>query len=214
MAQFYLIMPGQTDYKTCYKKDLAPLSIKGISQALSMALDSRLKRADIIVSSSHTKATQTASIISQKTNINMIVDMDLEEYNTFDNLLELIDNFNYHNDNYSIEEIIRWEELKSLRTSVKSENRNIGIKTEMDLEESTFEEFLELTEDYNYPSEETEQWEEFNSLRNKVKNVADKYAHYNKVIIVCNEIVIRMLTHTEKIVPGEIIECCYEIEKN
>ncbi|NFE10203.1 histidine phosphatase family protein, partial [Clostridium botulinum] len=53
-----------------------------------------------------------------------------------------------------------------------------------------------------------------NSLRNKVKNVADKYAHYNKVIIVCNEMVIRTLTHTEKIVPGEIIECCYEIEKN
>ncbi|MHB8036155.1 histidine phosphatase family protein [Clostridium botulinum] len=214
MAQFYLIMPGETDYKTCYKKDLAPLSIKGISQALNMALDPRLKRADIIVSSSHTKATQTASIISQKTNINMIVDMDLEEYNTFDNLLELIDDFNYHNDNYSIEEIIRWEELKSLRTSVKSENRNIGIKAEMDLEESTFEEFLELTEDYNYPSEETEQWEDLSLLRNRVKKVTDKYSHYNKVIIVCNGMFISRLIHAEKVAPGQIIEYYYEIEKN
>ncbi|NFM80546.1 histidine phosphatase family protein, partial [Clostridium botulinum] len=176
--------------------------------------DPRLKRADIIVSSSHTKATQTASIISQKTNINMIVDMDLEEYNTFDNLLELIDDFNYHNDNYSIEEIIRWEELKSLRTSVKSENRNIGIKAEMDLEESTFEEFLELTEDYNYPSGETEQWEDLSLLRNRVKKVTDKYFHYNKVIIVCNGMFIRRLTHVEKVVPGQIIEYYYEIEKN
>lgn len=178
MAQFYLVRHGEPDYSQCDKRgyighgrDLAPLSNEGISQALTTAMDSRLKSADIIVSSPYTRALQTAAIISQKTNIDITVEMDLHEW-----MPDL--NFKYR----------------------------------------SFEECLELIKDFNchkgiYPGEETKRWEDLNSLRNRVKKVADKYAHCNKVIMVCHTMVIRTLVYAERIAPGEIIECCYEIGK-
>lgn len=83
---------------------------------------------------------------------------------------------------------------------------------------SAFEECLEFNNDFNehkgiYPAGETRRWEDLQSLRDRVKKVADKYAHYNKVIIVCHGMVIRTITYAGKIAPGEIIECAYEIGK-
>ncbi|BDB03822.1 histidine phosphatase family protein [Clostridium botulinum] len=179
MAQFYLIKHGKTDYKTCYEKgyigyekDLASLSVEGISQALVTALDPRLKNADIIVSFPYTSALQTASIISEKINIDMAVEMDLDEW-----------------------------------------------MSDLAFRYSAFEEYLELTKNFRYnkdyyPNGEERLWEDLISLRNRVKKIADKYSHYNKVIIVCDGMFIRTLTHVKKIAPGEIIECYYEIEKN
>jgi Fructose-2,6-bisphosphatase len=109
-------MPGQAGYRKCYEKDLSHLYIKGMSQALVAALDQRLKSANIIVSSPNTKALQIASIIRQKTNIELTVDMDLEEYSTFEEFLELTKDFS----TYSNEEKRRLEELYSLRNRVKN----------------------------------------------------------------------------------------------
>jgi broad specificity phosphatase PhoE len=75
---------------------------------------------------------------------------------------------------------------------------------------------LELTYDFNehkgvYPDNIIKRWESLCSLRHRVRKVADKYAHYDKVILVCHGMVMRTLTYAEKIKPGEIIECKYEI---
>lgn len=178
MALLYLVRHGQPDYSLCdergyigHGRDLAPLSKEGISQALITALDPRLKSADIIVSSPYTRALQTAAIISKKTNIDLIVEMDLHEW-----------------------------------------------IPDLTFQYSGYEECLELIKDFNrhkgiYPKGEIRRWETLNSLKNRVKKVADKYAHYNKVIMVCHGMVIRALTYVEKIAPGEIIECHYEIGK-
>ncbi|EQB86227.1 broad specificity phosphatase PhoE [Clostridium punense] len=179
MAQFYLVRHGQPDYSPCdergyigHGKDLAPLSKEGIAQALATALDPRLKSADIILSSPYTRALQTAAIISQKTNIDITVEMDLHEW-----------------------------------------------MPDLTFQYRVFEECLDLTKDFNnhkgiYPNGETRRWEDLNSLRSRVKKVADKYANCNKVIMVCHEMVIRTLTYAERIAPGEIIECHYEIGKS
>ncbi|MDT8718424.1 histidine phosphatase family protein [Clostridium sp. 19966] len=178
MAQFYLVRHGQPDYSPCdergyigHGRDLAPLSKEGIAQAYKAALDSRLKSADIIVSSPYTRALQTAAIISQKTNIDITVEMDLHEW-----------------------------------------------MPDLTFQYGAFEEFLELYRDFNhhkgiYPNGEERKWEDLNSLRNRVKKAADKYAHYNKVIMVCHGMVINALASEEEIAPGEIIECHYEIGK-
>jgi broad specificity phosphatase PhoE len=178
MATFYLIRHGQPDYKPCdergyigHGRDLSSLSQEGISQVLATAQDPRLINADIIVSSPYTRAMQTAAIISQKTNIDIVVEMDLHEW-----------------------------------------------MPDLTFQYRVFEECLELTYDFNnnkgvYPNGESRRWESLDSLRSRVKKVADKYAHYNKVIIVCHGMVIRTLTYAEEIAPGEIIECHYEIGK-
>jgi Fructose-2,6-bisphosphatase len=113
---------------------------------------------------------------------------------------------------------------RALQTAaIISKNTGIDIKVEMDLHEwmpditfqyKQFSECLQLTEDFNkhrgvYPEGETPRWECLQQLRERVRNVADKYADYNKVIIVCHGMVIRTLTYAEEIKPAEIIECEY-----
>jgi broad specificity phosphatase PhoE len=115
---------------------------------------------------------------------------------------------------------------RALQTAaIISKNTGIEIKVEMELHEwmpdLTFQygslpECLELTREFNkykgvYPEGETKRWESLNSLRARARSVADKYAVYNKVILVCHGMLMRTLTYAEKIEPGEIIECRYEI---
>lgn len=176
MAQFFLVRHGEPDYSFCdergyigHGRDLAPLSEKGIAQALKTASDTRIKDAEIIVSSPYTRALQTAAIISQKTNIDIKVEMDLHEW-----------------------------------------------MPDLTFQFSKSEESFELNMDFNkhkgiYPAEEKRRWEDLESLRRRVKKVTDKYAHYNKVIMVCHGMVIRTIAYAEKIAPGEIVECFYEV---
>jgi broad specificity phosphatase PhoE len=115
---------------------------------------------------------------------------------------------------------------RALQTAaIISKKTGIDIKVEMDLHEwmpdltfqyKEFSECLQLTEGFNkhrgvYPAGETPQWESLCSLKYRVRKVADKYAHYDKVILVCHGMVMRILTYAEQIKPGEIIECKYEI---
>ena len=74
MAIFYLIRHGEADYSNLQKynfygfgRDFAPLTPNGIIQAEHASRDSRLKSADIIISSPYTRALQTAQIISKNT---------------------------------------------------------------------------------------------------------------------------------------------------
>lgn len=117
---------------------------------------------------------------------------------------------------------------RALQTAaILSQKTGVGIKVEMDLHEwmpdLTFqyrlsEESLKQYSDFTahkgiYPDGGPKRWEDLKSLRARVKKVADKYAQYDKVIMVCHGMVIRTLTYVENIAPGEIIECPYEIGK-
>lgn len=115
---------------------------------------------------------------------------------------------------------------RALQTAaIISKKTGIDIKVEMDLHEwmpditfhyKEFSECIQLTEGFNkhrgvYPDGETQKWECLQHLRERVRKVADKYADYNKVIIVCHGMVMRTLTYVEEIKPAEIIECEYAV---
>ncbi len=61
-----------------------------------------------------------------------------------------------------------------------------------------------------YPEGQEMRWETLSSLRTRIKRVADKYADYNKVIIVGHGMAFRVLKYIENIAHGEIVECKYE----
>ena len=61
-----------------------------------------------------------------------------------------------------------------------------------------------------YPEGRDMKWESLSSLRTRIKRVADKYADYDKVIIVGHGMAFRALKYIENIAPGEIVECRYE----
>ena len=57
-------------------------------------------------------------------------------------------------------------------------------------------------------------WESLAAMRARMKRVADKYAGYDKVIIVGHGMAFRTLTYIKNIAPGEIVECRYEKGQN
>ena len=61
-----------------------------------------------------------------------------------------------------------------------------------------------------YPDGQEMRWETVSSLKKRIKRVADKYADYDKVIVVGHGMAFRVLKYIENIAPGEIIECEYE----
>lgn len=61
-----------------------------------------------------------------------------------------------------------------------------------------------------YPEGQDMKWESLASLKERIRRVADKYADYDKVIIVGHGMAFRTLKYIENIAPGEIVECIYE----
>ena len=61
-----------------------------------------------------------------------------------------------------------------------------------------------------YPEGQEMRLETLSSLKKRIKRVADKYADYDKVIVVGHGMAFRVLKYIENIAPGEIIECEYE----
>ena len=61
-----------------------------------------------------------------------------------------------------------------------------------------------------YPEGQDMKWESLASLRERIRRVADKYADYDKVIIVGHGMAFRTLKYIENIQPGEIVECIYK----
>lgn len=89
-------------------------------------------------------------------------------------------------------------------------------RSDLTFQYGKLEDCLESVKDFNrhkgtYPKLGTWKWKTLDSLRIRVSKVADKYAHYNKVIMVCHEMVIKTLVYKEKIDYAEVIEFNYEI---
>ena len=150
-----------------FGRDFAPLSPNGIIQAEQTSKDSRLKSADIIISSPYTRALQTAQIISKNTGIEVRVELGLHEW--------IPDLTNQYTDS-----------------------------------EESFELAREFTQYQGvYPANKKMKWEPLSDIRTRMRLVADKYADYNKVIIVSHGMALRTLTYIEKMKPAQIVECQY-----
>lgn len=61
-----------------------------------------------------------------------------------------------------------------------------------------------------YPEGQEMKWESLASMRARMKRVAEKYADYDKVIIVGHGMAFRTLKYIENIAPGEVVECEYQ----
>ena len=130
MALFYLVRHGEANYDDMlengfwgFGRDFAPLSEKGRQQAEIAAKDTRLKNAELIVSSPYTRALQTAQIISRETGIRVEVDIDLHEwipdesnrYETSEESFAFARDFTKFRGEYPSGEKLRWESLSHMR---------------------------------------------------------------------------------------------------
>ena len=87
MTTFYLIRHGEADYS---RQDtlifdwkgihFSPLTKKGRKQVLLSASDPRLTDCSIIISSPYTRALESASILSKKLNLELIVEPTIFEW--------------------------------------------------------------------------------------------------------------------------------------
>lgn len=82
-----MIRHGQPDYAPCrtrgfkgHGRDLASLTPKGIEQAKAAAQSPLLNGAQIIVSSPYTRALQTAAYVARTTELDIVVETDLREW--------------------------------------------------------------------------------------------------------------------------------------
>ena len=134
MATFYLVRHGEAEYSEMSEKgfygfgrSFAPLSKKGIKQVEAIAIDDRLKSAELIVSSPYTRALQTASIISRETGLNLCVEVDLHEwepdktnqYTTSEEAFMLAQEFNLYRGKYPEGRRMRWETLDEVRKRMR-----------------------------------------------------------------------------------------------
>lgn len=134
MALIYLVRHGEADYSEMMEKgfygfgrSFAPLSQKGVMQAEAMALDERLKSAQLIVASPYTRALQTAAIISRETGLKICVDVDLHEwepdktnsYTTSEEVFELTHEFNLYKGIYPDGQYMKWETLDEVRNRMR-----------------------------------------------------------------------------------------------
>ncbi|WP_251391299.1 histidine phosphatase family protein [Mediterraneibacter agrestimuris] len=87
MAVFYFIRHGEMDVSMAGKKfykgfayNMMTLSEKGIEQIHETAKDSRLRYAELIITSPYGRTLHSAAILSKDLNIEMRVETDLHEW--------------------------------------------------------------------------------------------------------------------------------------
>ena len=105
-----------------------------------------------------------------------------------------------------------------------SRHTGLPVKVELDLHEwipdltnqyATSEESFLLSKEFadcrgEYPKGKTCCWETLHSMKARMNAVAERYADYEKVILVGHGMAFRTLTYIEEFRPGEIVECHYE----
>ena len=92
-----------------------------------IAVDARLKTAELIVSSPYTRAFQTAAIISRETGLKICIEVDLHEwepdktnqYTTSEESFMLAREFNLYKGKYPEGQQMRWETLDEVRKRVR-----------------------------------------------------------------------------------------------
>lgn len=114
---------------------------------------------------------------------------------------------------------------RALQTAqIISKRTGIDVSVEIDLHEwlpdlsnkyRTSEEAFRLSDEFVsckgvYPLGTKKRWETVEDMRKRMRRVADKYAKYQKVIIVGHGMAFRALAYIEEMKPAEIVECIYE----
>lgn len=135
MAKFYLIRHGEPDYTygdahgfIGHGHDLAPLKQGKIKDVIKTSKDARLKNAQIIVSSPYTRALQTACIISRETELEIVVEPDIREWQPdltfqYKNSTEMKKYYKDYVENNGVhpnEEKRKWETKEQLKNRVMS----------------------------------------------------------------------------------------------
>ncbi|MCJ8174439.1 histidine phosphatase family protein [Clostridium botulinum] len=135
MAMFYLIRHGEPDWALNEKhklkghgRDLPSLTENGIKQAKEIAKDSRLKKAEIIISSPYTRAMQTAAIISKEIGVDLTVEFDLREWQpdlnfeiaSLDDLKNAVDEYNLYDGIYPEGKERMWELKETMRNRMEN----------------------------------------------------------------------------------------------
>ncbi len=135
MTLFFLIRHGETDWSLNEKhklkgeyRDLPSLTATGIQQAKELSNDSRLKKAELILSSPYTRALQTAAILSKNLNLDITVELNLREWqpdlnleiNNLTQLKTAVDDYEKENGVYPANITKTWESRKSLKNRVES----------------------------------------------------------------------------------------------
>lgn len=125
--QVIMIRHGQYDSSFCEERninghgiDLAPLSPNGIAQAKLAAKNPILKGAQIILSSPLTRALQTASYIATETKLDILVEVELREWQpdltyqkaTRSDVHIAYEDYLLHNGTYPQNEQKNWETAK------------------------------------------------------------------------------------------------------
>lgn len=84
---FYFVRHGEPDYSEIDTKvyrdfgaHMCPLTKKGCDQIKNTAKDSRLQKADVIITSPYGRALQTAAILSKELGVDIVVETDLHEW--------------------------------------------------------------------------------------------------------------------------------------
>lgn len=105
--------------------------------------------------------------------------------------------------------------------AILSKELGIDIEVDVDLHEwipdiinfqhRTSEECFSLSRDFDlhngiHPKGEVKVWETKENMKRRINGVLEKYLKYNRVIVVCHEMVIKTIEYQEKVANGEIIE--------
>jgi uncharacterized phosphatase len=139
MPTFYLIRHAEPEWSLNQRlklkgsqRDFVPLTDKGIQQAINVAKELHLKRAEIVVSSPFTRALHTASIICRELSLPIKVEYGLHEwipdltleYDSFEKVLELANDFTRNNGSYPNDGSRLWETKDSMIKRAKESLRN------------------------------------------------------------------------------------------
>lgn len=132
MTTFYLIRHGEVDYNRndtmIFKgmgRNFSPLTYKGTQQISHISADIRLSSCKIIISSPYTRAIQSASILSRKLQLDLIVEPTLFEWvenkkfssEVIDSDLAL-NEYNKYNGVYPKNELKDWEDNELLSNRI------------------------------------------------------------------------------------------------
>ena len=105
--------------------------------------------------------------------------------------------------------------------AILSKELGIDIEVDVDLHEwipdivnfqhRTSEECCSLSRDFDlhngvHPTGQVKVWETKENMNRRVDSVLEKYMKYDRVIVVCHEVVIKTIKYQDKVVNGEIIE--------
>ncbi len=134
MTQFLFMRHGQPDYSEIDKRkyvgfgnDLAPLTEEGTNEIEQISNDKKLEDVELILCSPYTRTMHTASIISNKLNKKMKIELDLMEwipdktymYDDYQKVVNWRQEYDENNGKHS-NELQKWEEKSEIQSRVNN----------------------------------------------------------------------------------------------